>query len=110
MDAGWPTHLVSRDGGSEPRWSRNGRELFFKSNNTLMAAPVTSTSTFASGTPVPLFSVAPYRSARNRQQYDVAPDGQRFLMIREAGTDGAQNLVYADNWLAELKAKLKDRR
>jgi serine/threonine-protein kinase len=108
--SGNATHLVSRDGGSEPRWSRNGRELFFKSNNTLMAAPVTSTSTFASGTPVPLFSVAPYRSARNRQQYDVAPDGQRFLMIREAGTDGAQNLVYADNWLAELKAKLKDRR
>jgi serine/threonine-protein kinase len=101
------THLVSQAGGSEPRWSRNGRELFFKANNTLMAAAISSTSSFAAGTPVPLFSVAPYRSARNRQQYDVAPDGRRFLMIREVGSDRPENVVYVENWVAELKERLR---
>ncbi|HSB55321.1 MAG TPA: hypothetical protein VLD58_13245, partial [Gemmatimonadales bacterium] len=104
------THLVSRDGGSEPRWGRSGRELFFKSGNYLMAVPITSSTAFVAGTPVPLFSVAGFRSARNRQQYDVAPDGQHFIMIREPENDRPENLVYAENWLAELEAKVKARR
>jgi len=49
--------------------------------------------------------VAGYRSARNRQQYDVSPDGRRFLMIREPGT--APALTYVENWFPELKAKVK---
>jgi serine/threonine-protein kinase len=104
------THLVSRDGGSEPRWGRNGRELFYKSNNYLWAVPYTSNPTFVAGTPVQLFSVAAYRSARNRQQYDVAPDGQHFIMIREPENERPENLVYTENWLAELEAKVKARR
>ncbi len=101
------THLVSLEGGSEPRWSRNGRELFFKADNMLMAVPIRSGATFWAGTPVPLFPVAPYRAARNRQQYDVAPDGQRFLMIREFGNDRPENVVYVEHWLTELRERLR---
>jgi len=46
----------------------------------------------------------PYRRARNHPQYDVAPDG-RFVMVREAPV--APGAVFAENWFAELLAKLK---
>ena len=54
-----------------------------------------------------LFSLAGYRRARNRQQYDVSPDGQRFLMIREQSGTANRGVVYVENWLTELRAKVK---
>jgi serine/threonine-protein kinase len=101
------TNLVSRDGGSEPRWSHSGRQLFFKSGNQLMVVDVTPGATFAAGSPRPLFSVSGYRSARNRQQYDVAPDDRHFVMIRESTGDARSNVVYVENWFEELKARVK---
>jgi Tol biopolymer transport system component len=100
------THVVSRDGGTEPRWSHSGRELFYRGGNRLMAVDVAPGQTFVAGTPHPLFSLAGYRSARNRQQYDVAPDDRRFLMIREPADAGPGTVVYVENWAAELRAKL----
>jgi len=100
--------LVSRGGGIMPRWSRDGRELFFASQGHLMAVAVTPGPAFTGGTPRPLFSMAGFREARNRPQYDVAPDGQRFVMIRESGTT-ASRVFYVENWMTELKAKLAKR-
>jgi eukaryotic-like serine/threonine-protein kinase len=96
--------VVSRDGGSEPRWSGNGRELFFQSKGQMMAVAVPPGPVFTPGPPRALFSVSGYRTARNRAQYDVSPDGQRFVMIRESS---ATSLVYVENWFAELLAKAK---
>jgi len=62
---------------------------------------------FVAGTPRPLFSLSGYREARNRQQYDVSPDDRRFVMIREFSTGTPDNVVYVENWLAELEAKLR---
>ena len=101
--------LVSRGGGGEPRWSHSGRELFYKSAGRLMSVPVTPGPTLALGISRPLFSVAAYRGARNRQQYDVSPDDRRFLMIREPDPDPRGNAVYVENFLTELKAKLRSR-
>ena len=100
-----PRRLVSRDGGIEPRWSRNGRELFFKSGGQMMAVSVAEGPALDVGDPHPLFPLAGYRTARNRQQYDVAPDG-RFLMIRDPRPGEAAPVVYAPGWLAELRAAL----
>ncbi len=97
---------VSHDGGTEPRWAKSGRELFFRSGSRFMAVAVTPGPALALGTPHELFSAAAYRLARNRQEYDVAPDGRHFLMIRDLSS-GSRALVYADNWLSELKAKVK---
>jgi Tol biopolymer transport system component len=96
--------MISQGGGVEPRWARNGRELFFKSRGQLMAVSVPPGPTFSPGDPHPLFSLAGFRAARNRPQYDVAPDG-RFVMIRDAGAAGT--LVYAEHWFDELRAKLR---
>ena len=52
-------------------------------------------------------ALAGYRRARNRQQYDVSPDGTRFLMIRERGATTTPSVVYVENWLTELRAKVK---
>jgi serine/threonine-protein kinase len=102
-----PTRLISRDGGTEPRWAHSGRELFYKSRNQLVVVPVTPGPTFTSGVPRPLFPVAGYRSARNRQQYDVAPDDRRFIMIRDLRDEAGGKVVYVENWFTELQARLK---
>ncbi|MEO6524997.1 MAG: protein kinase [Gemmatimonadaceae bacterium] len=99
--------LVSRGGGGEPRWSRDGRELFFESRGSLMVVRVPPGPVFTPGNPTTLFSLAGYRRARNRQQYDVAPDGQRFLMIREQSGTANGGVVYVENWLTELRAKMQ---
>ena len=96
--------MVSRGGGTEPRWARNGRELFFKSRGQLMAVTVPPGPVFSPGDPRPLFSLTGFRAARNRAQYDVAPDG-RFVMIREPSATAG--LIYAEHWFDELKARLK---
>ena len=100
-------HLVSRGGGTEPRWSRSGRELFFRGGGRLMAVEIAPGATFVAGTPRPLFTLTGYRSAYNRQQYDVAPDARRFLMIREPDAAGPGTVVYAEHWLSELEAKMR---
>jgi serine/threonine-protein kinase len=99
--------LVSQGGGTEPRWSGNGRELFFKSRGSLMVVAIPAGPALVPGVPRPLFSVAGYRAAQNRQQYDVSPDGQRFLMIRQLGGSVRRQLVYAENWFEELDAKMR---
>ncbi|MEP7326092.1 MAG: protein kinase [Gemmatimonadota bacterium] len=94
---------VSQGGGFEPRWARNGRELFFKSQGQMMAVSVAPGPGFNPGDSRPLFSLEGYRVARNRAQYDVAPDG-RFLMIRETGSEAG--VVYTEHWFDELEAKV----
>jgi serine/threonine-protein kinase len=104
------TQIVSRDGGAEPRWAHSGRELFFKGPRQMMVVEVTLGSTFTAGTPRALFDLTGYRLARNRQQYDVAPDDQHFVMIREPADEQGRNVIYAEHWLVELQARMKARR
>ena len=99
------TRLVSRDDGTEPRWSHNGRELFFRSSDWLTSVPVTPGPSLVLGSPRRLFEVSQYRSARNRQEYDVAPDGQHFIMIRNRPP--TDQLIYVENWFPELLAKAR---
>ena len=96
--------LVSSSGGTEPRWSHDGRELYWVSGGRMMAASVFPGTSFSIGSPRALFSVEGYRRARNHPQYDVAPDG-RFVMIREGA--GATGAMYAEHWFAELLAKVQ---
>jgi dipeptidyl aminopeptidase/acylaminoacyl peptidase len=98
---------VSVDGGTAPVWGRDGRELFFAKGDTLFAAPVTPGATFSSGPVRRLFS-GPYTFdvlAANYLQtvnYDVAPDGQRFLVPgNQAPAPHQLELVL--NWFPELQ-------
>ena len=99
--------LVSRYGGSEVRWARSGRELFYKGERELMVVPITPGAAFVAGTPRPLFDLSGFRSARNRPQFDVSPDGQRFLMIREPSDEETGKVVYVEHWFPELRGKVR---
>ncbi len=76
---------VSRGGGTEPRWRGDGKEIFYIApSGMLMAVPVNGESTFATGTPAPLFQIhgrAPI-SSTDVFTYDAAKDGKRFLVNR----------------------------
>jgi hypothetical protein len=54
-----------------------------------------------------MFSLAGYRRARNRAQYDVAPGDQRFLMIKDPPVPPIPTVVLVENWFPELLAKVK---
>jgi hypothetical protein len=103
---------ISTNGGTRPLWARNGRELFYLDpSNTLTTVPVqTSDARFAAGTPAKVFG-SPYAMPLNDPRtYDVSPDGQRFLMIKEiAGEDRSETragLIVVLNVFEELRAKL----
>ncbi len=93
---------VSLTGGTEPLWSRSGRELFYRSAaDSLVAVEVAPGPTLRLGRRQALFSIGGYHASIFHRNFDVAPDGQRFLMIRDA--EGQDNLVVVFNWDEELK-------
>jgi Tol biopolymer transport system component len=98
---------VSQGGGTEPRWSHSGRELFFKSRGEMMALPVSPGTGFAPGSARPLFSVSGLAEAINRRQYDVSSDDRRFLMIRRPEGTLLQEVVLVENFFADLKAAVR---
>jgi Tol biopolymer transport system component len=82
---------VSTGGGTAPRWSRDGRELFYQSlDDKLVAVPVTLGRQFESGEPRALFDLG---AARFQQ---AAQDGRRFLVV--APVDGERPLTLIQNW------------
>ncbi|MGD2167628.1 MAG: protein kinase, partial [Gammaproteobacteria bacterium] len=98
---------VSPAGGYEPRWSADGRELYYLQGNTLMAMAVETETEFSFERAEVLFSEAFFALvAGGIDSYDVAPDG-RFLMIEQFGSaigdaDSA-SIVVVENWFEELK-------
>ena len=99
----WP---VSTDGGQEPVWAHSGRELFYNSGGNLMVAEIIPGATFEIGERRVLFSVQGYRSIHQHQYYDVTPDDQRFVMIRNIGLEEVSELIVVENFFEELKAKV----
>jgi Tol biopolymer transport system component len=95
---------VSTGGGSRPVWARNGRELFYRDGpGALIVVPVDTTgSTFVWGSPLKLFDSRDVASGPDRN-YDVAPDGKRFLMIKAGASTGADEIVVVLDWSQELK-------
>jgi dipeptidyl aminopeptidase/acylaminoacyl peptidase len=95
-------HQISIDGGMAPVWSRDGRELFFGKGGTLFVADVTLRGTFAGGAVRPLLS-GPYSFDEVTVNYDVAPDGQHFLVPRSRVDSAPRQLEVVLNWSDELQ-------
>ncbi|MGH9785558.1 MAG: TolB family protein [Terriglobia bacterium] len=86
---------ISTDGGSQPVWARNGRELFYLNGAKMMVVEIATQPTFRPGTPRMLFERPELQSGAQpgpRADYDVSPDGQRFLMLK-AGEQQQQSLT-----------------
>jgi dipeptidyl aminopeptidase/acylaminoacyl peptidase len=99
---------ISTDGGNEPQWNRNGREIFYRDGDKMMAVDITTTQPgFAAGKPHELFegNYLKNSSGYARPNYDVSTDGQRFLMIKaiDEGRAATTQINVVLNWTEELK-------
>ena len=109
---------ISRGGGTEPLWSRDASELFYRSpSGAVMRVSIDAQSPTPPGTPTKLFDASSHAlggrgefTALNRRTYDVSLDGRRFLMIKsddvQSTTASPERIVLVQNWFEELKAKL----
>jgi Tol biopolymer transport system component len=91
---------VSTTGGNEPRWSHDGKEIFYIAGNKLMAAAVTTGVPFQVNAVRPLFTVRPHVG---QGVYDVSPDDQHFLVNTVADQADIAPLTLVVNWPAALK-------
>jgi hypothetical protein len=90
---------VSTASGEEPRWSPDGRRLFYRSNSRFMAVPVTLSERYEAGTPVMLFDGAYEYRSDTAVTYSYDPKRERFLMIRPAvSTDQSDRVRVLLNW------------
>jgi Tol biopolymer transport system component len=91
--------LVSRGGGTAPRWRGDGRELFYLApDGKMMAVEVTAGPEFRGGTPAPLF-----QTPSGTIVGDVTADGKRFLLVTPVGPSAAAPFTVVLNWTAGLK-------
>jgi Tol biopolymer transport system component len=105
----WP---ISTEGGTEPVWARNGRELFYRNGDKMMAAAVETKPTFAAARPKLLFE-GHYETGiiSFQANYDVSPDGQQFLMIKPSEQESAATQINVVlNWFEDLKHRVPTRK
>jgi len=95
-DARWQ---VSVDGGTEPMWHPRGSELFYRRETTLMGAKLQLGDGALVQSRDSLFS-GPYYTNIRWPEYDVMPDGDHFVMIRESGT--TQQPVVVLGWVQDI--------
>jgi serine/threonine-protein kinase len=106
---------ISRQGGSRPLWSRDGRELFFSATTatggsvateagTILSAPISPGPAFSHGDPTVVVK-GPYIAPQTGRHFDVSKSG-RFLMIKNAppsNADDPPEIVVVQHWIEELK-------
>jgi Tol biopolymer transport system component len=97
--------VISRGGGTEPLWSHEGDEIFYRSQEgNLVSAAVTAGETVSVAQRTVLLSAEDYSTNPFHTLYDISPDGQRFLMVKRTG--GSPELIFVQNWLTEVQARM----
>ena len=100
---------VSNSDGRQPRWSRDGKELFYVEGTTLMAVPVlTRHPTFSVGSAKTLFEEPGLRQGLFISQYDVSGDGQHFVLAEPVKPQMLPKVRVVQNWFAEFKDRQPD--
>jgi eukaryotic-like serine/threonine-protein kinase len=92
---------VSTDGGTQPTWNPNGKEIFYRIGDKMMAVGVTTTGAdITLSEPTQLFErTYAYGAGITIANYDVTRDGQRFLMVKDEATAGRLRMIV--NWRPE---------
>jgi serine/threonine-protein kinase len=95
--------MVSSGGGQYPRWTWNGREIFYRSGDKVMAVGVETQPAFKAGTPRMWFPGEGYVALGN---YDIAADGEHLMMLKQEDTaTSPKELNVILNWSEELKRR-----
>jgi Tol biopolymer transport system component len=98
-------HQLSSQGGIQPLWARNGRQLFYRWEDQVWAVDVQTDGGFSTGKPRLLFERSGYSPGDPIRSYDLSLDGQRFLMVKLEQRKPAPvtELTLVQNWFEELK-------
>jgi eukaryotic-like serine/threonine-protein kinase len=108
-----PKIQISSDGGTDPIWRRDGKEIFYRNGDKMMAVPVDLGPPLRAGRPALLWEGAYSQGLSSScgmpgptsANYDVTADGRRFLMVKDNDRDvRSTKIVVIVNWAEELKA------
>jgi len=95
---------VSVNGGRQPRWRSDGKELYYVENTALMAVAVSTEPEFTLGQPQILFESADLVGGPEAVQYDVSADGQRFVTVMPVeGETTPPTIRIVENWYEEFR-------
>ena len=95
---------ISTEGGSEPRWSPNGRELLYlRGDGTIMSVPIQTAPTFMQGTAVPLFKTGLAGVDPYRMDFVPSANGKRILVSTPINEGDRPAITVVMNWPALLK-------
>ncbi len=93
---------ISTHGGDEPVWDPSGEALYYRGGDKMMAVTVETVPEFSASSPKELFSGL-YKSYRCSANYDITPDGDRFIMIKPDEESEPTQINVVLNWGEELK-------
>lgn len=96
---------VSSEGGSEPLWARNGKQLFYRRQDQVWVVDVQTEGGLTTGKPRLLFEKPGYNRAYPIRAYDLSLDGQRFLMVKfeNRRPTPVTEMTLVQDWFEELK-------
>ncbi len=98
---------ISNEGGTEPLWARNGKQLFYRGPpRHVWVVDVRGGSDFAVSKPRPLFQMqGSYTAGTYARSWDISLDDRRFLMVKieDRKWQPITELILVQNWLEELK-------
>jgi eukaryotic-like serine/threonine-protein kinase len=97
--------IVSNEGGVQPLWSRDGKRLFYRKEDQMWVVDVRADGGFSCSKPRLLFERPGYDISSPIRNYDLSPDGQRFLMVKleQRKPEPVTEMIIVENWLQELK-------
>ena len=100
---------ISPDGGTEPLWSREGNEIFYRVGDRMMASSFRTAPAVQAGPPELLFEGAYQKGRDSRPAYDVSADGRRFLMVRtNDGNSSPAGFQVVLEWFGELRRRVPE--
>ena len=99
---------VSGNGGTQPRWSKDGKELFYVERDTLMTVAAATNPSFTSGAVTRLFQDASLPGTTHR--YDVSADGRRFVLTEPVAVaeEKPPSIHIVQNWYEEFRDREQD--
>jgi serine/threonine-protein kinase len=97
---------ISSGGGHEPVWSHDGSEIYYRSQDWLMAVPIETEPELQLGKPQNLFEAPFDEAGAPYANYDVTPDGTGFTMVRSDEELVSTRLMVVVNWFEELRRRV----
>jgi serine/threonine-protein kinase len=96
---------ISSDGGNQPLWARNGKQLYYRWLDQVWVVDVQTQSGFATSKPRLVFEQTGYAAGSPIRNYDLSLDGQKFLMVKSEQRQATPvtEMILVQNWFEELK-------